>query len=134
MGYDASTCQNYLVGGLEHSLFFHILGIITPSDEYISERLKPPTSYCRHAKRVVPVDMPNKLVSVNMPKGLFPSTCQTSLSPSTCQKSVRRRCAKMMVSVNMPRTCVRRHAKTTSYSVRVLKPGNFRHSPRAGST
>jgi len=71
--------------------------------------------------------------TVDMPKGLFPSTCQTKLSPSTCQKSVRR-CAKMMVSVNMPRICVRRHAKTPSYSVTVLGPQNFRHLPRAGST
>ena len=31
-----------LVGGLEHFLFFHILGIIIPID-YFSEGLKPPT-------------------------------------------------------------------------------------------
>ena len=34
----------YLVGGLEHFLFSHILGIVTPTDEYFSEGLKPPTS------------------------------------------------------------------------------------------
>jgi len=34
----------YLVGGLEHVLFFHILGIILPFDKYFSEGLKPPTS------------------------------------------------------------------------------------------
>ena len=33
-----------LVGGLEHSLCFHILGIIIPIDSYFSEGLKPPTS------------------------------------------------------------------------------------------
>ena len=65
-------------------------------------------------------------------KKMFPTTCQRRLSPLTCQKSVRR-CAKMMVSVNMPKICARRHAKTTSYSVTALKPWNFRHSPRAGS-
>ena len=27
----------YLVGGLEHVLFFHILGIIIPTDSYFSE-------------------------------------------------------------------------------------------------
>jgi len=50
--------------------------------------------------------------TVDMPKGLIPSTCQTRLSPLTCQKSVRRH-AKTMVSVDMPRNCVRRHVKTT---------------------
>ena len=34
-----------LVGGLEHFLFFHILGIIIPTDSYFSEGLKPPTIY-----------------------------------------------------------------------------------------
>jgi len=29
---------------LEHFLFFHILGIIIPTDFYFSEGLKPPTS------------------------------------------------------------------------------------------
>jgi len=35
-----------LVGGLKHFLFFHILGIIIPTDELhnFSEALKPPTS------------------------------------------------------------------------------------------
>ena len=37
--------RNYLVGGLEHVLFSHILGRIIPIDEYFSEGLKPPTSY-----------------------------------------------------------------------------------------
>ena len=32
-----------LVGGLEHFLFFYILGIIIPTDQYFSEGLKPPT-------------------------------------------------------------------------------------------
>ena len=32
-----------LVGGLEHFLFFHILGIIILTDAYFSEGLKPPT-------------------------------------------------------------------------------------------
>jgi hypothetical protein len=36
----------YLVGGLEHFLFFHILGIIIPTDKYFSDGLKPPTRYC----------------------------------------------------------------------------------------
>ena len=38
-------CLKYLnlVGGLEHFLFFHILGIIIPIDYYFSEGLKPPT-------------------------------------------------------------------------------------------
>ena len=29
--------QKKLVGGLEHVLFFHILGIITPTDYFLSE-------------------------------------------------------------------------------------------------
>ena len=33
-----------LVGGLEHFSFFHILGIIIPTDSYFSEGLKPPAS------------------------------------------------------------------------------------------
>ena len=33
-----------LVGGLEHFLFFHRLGIVIPTDKYFSEGLKPPTS------------------------------------------------------------------------------------------
>ena len=33
-----------LVGGLEHFLFFHILWIIIPIDQYFSDGLKPPTS------------------------------------------------------------------------------------------
>ena len=32
----------YLVGGLEHFIFFHILGIITQTDQYFSEGLKLP--------------------------------------------------------------------------------------------
>ena len=35
-----------LVGGLEHFLFSHILGIIIPIDYYFSEGFKPPTSDC----------------------------------------------------------------------------------------
>ena len=35
----------YLVGGLEHVLLFHTLGIIIPTDSYFSEGLKPPASY-----------------------------------------------------------------------------------------
>ena len=44
-----SLCINFcdsgydLVGGLEHVLFFHILGTISPTDEYFSEGLTPPT-------------------------------------------------------------------------------------------
>ena len=40
-----TTSNPYLVGGLEHVLFFHILGIIIPTDSYFSEGLKPPTIY-----------------------------------------------------------------------------------------
>jgi len=36
---------SYLVGGLEHFLFFHILGIVIPTDTYFSEGLKPPITY-----------------------------------------------------------------------------------------
>ena len=32
-----------LIGGLEHFLFFHILGIVIPSDFHIFQELKPPT-------------------------------------------------------------------------------------------
>ena len=32
-----------LVGGLEHFIFFHILGMIIPTDSCFSEGLKPPT-------------------------------------------------------------------------------------------
>ena len=32
-----------LVGGLEHLLCFHILGIIIPIEKYFSEGFKPPT-------------------------------------------------------------------------------------------
>jgi hypothetical protein len=35
----------FLVGGLEHVLFFHILGTIIPFDKYFSEGLKPPSSF-----------------------------------------------------------------------------------------
>jgi hypothetical protein len=36
-----------LVGGLDHFYFFHILGVIIPTDSYFSEWFKPPTrSYC----------------------------------------------------------------------------------------
>ena len=91
------------------------------AENSVGESLGYDASTCqndrRHAKRAVPVDMPNKIVSVDMQK-MFPSTCQRRLSPLTCQKSVRR-CAKMMVSVNMPKECpsmcqndgVRQHAK-----------------------
>ena len=34
-----------LVGGLGHSLFSHILGIVIPIDSYLLEGFKPPTSY-----------------------------------------------------------------------------------------
>jgi len=33
-----------LAGGSEHLLFFHILGIMIPTDLYFSEGLKPPAS------------------------------------------------------------------------------------------
>ena len=39
-----------LVGGLEHFLFCHILGRITPTDFHIFQRLKLPTSSC-HVSR-----------------------------------------------------------------------------------
>jgi hypothetical protein len=39
-----SVNNKTLVGGLEHFLFSHISGIVTPTDEYFSEGLKPPTS------------------------------------------------------------------------------------------
>ena len=35
----------FLVGGLEHVLFFHLLGLIIPIDKKRSEGLKPPTSF-----------------------------------------------------------------------------------------
>ena len=35
-----------LVGGLEHFIFFHILGRTIPTDLYFSEGLKPPTRKC----------------------------------------------------------------------------------------
>ena len=39
--------EGFLVCGLEHFLFFHILGIIIPTDELIfSEGLKPPIRFC----------------------------------------------------------------------------------------
>ena len=37
------TPPTYLVGGLEHFICFHTLGIIIPIDLYFSEGLKPPT-------------------------------------------------------------------------------------------
>ena len=39
-------CETYLVGGLEHVLFFHILGIVIPTDNLIFFRGvgQPPTS------------------------------------------------------------------------------------------
>ena len=47
---DAQRCTaqvdvSNLVGGLELFLFFHILGIIIPTDQYFSEGLKPPTRW-----------------------------------------------------------------------------------------
>ena len=41
-GYGDIPPKYDLVGGLEHSVFFHILGIIIPSDWYCPEGLKPP--------------------------------------------------------------------------------------------
>ena len=43
--------SHHLVGGLEHFLFFHILGIIIPTDELIFFRGvgQPPTSYISHS-------------------------------------------------------------------------------------
>ena len=35
-----------LVGGLEHVLFFHILGIIIPNDEHIFQRGRYTTNQC----------------------------------------------------------------------------------------
>ena len=37
------TFEQRLVGGLDHFLFFNILGIILPIDSYFSEGLTPPT-------------------------------------------------------------------------------------------
>ena len=34
----------WLVGGLEHFLFFHILGMVIPIDKYVWNGMKPPTS------------------------------------------------------------------------------------------
>ena len=78
---------NILVGGLEHFLFFHILGIIFPTDYYFSEGLKPPTSiwlfvfnvmmfgtsmmFCHHDH--------NELVVV-----VFSNVCYTCVSWSLC--------------------------------------------------
>ena len=51
--FDFSTNGQYehLVGGLEHFLFFHILGIIIPTDYYFSQGLKPPTRHCNDIVR-----------------------------------------------------------------------------------
>ena len=44
----------YLVGGLEHVLFFHILGIIIPIDSYFSEGFsQPPTSYSGTSMKIL---------------------------------------------------------------------------------
>ena len=75
-----------LLGGLEHFLFFHILGIILPTDYYFSEGLKPPTSiwlfvfnvmmfgtsmmFCHHDH--------NELV-------VFSNVCYTCVSWSLCR-------------------------------------------------
>ena len=42
----------YLVGGLEHFLFFPILGTIIPFDQCFSEELKPPTRLCWYGSPV----------------------------------------------------------------------------------
>ena len=48
-----SALKYDLVGGLEHVLFFHILGIIIPTDYFFySEGLKPPTSYEHNMKTI----------------------------------------------------------------------------------
>jgi hypothetical protein len=52
--------KHNLVGGLEHISFFHILGIIIPTD-YFSEGLKPPTS------KNIPIKFPLQLVSHDIP-------------------------------------------------------------------
>ena len=43
-GKSYSEKNDKLVGGLEHFIFFNILGTIIPFDKYFSEGLKPPTS------------------------------------------------------------------------------------------
>jgi hypothetical protein len=43
--------STYLVGGLEHVLFFHILGIIIPTDFFFRGVGIPPTSYQFHRIR-----------------------------------------------------------------------------------
>jgi hypothetical protein len=37
--------QNYLVGGLEYVLFFHIMGIIIPTDFHIFQRGRSTTNH-----------------------------------------------------------------------------------------
>ena len=59
--------------------------------------------YRRHAKRVVPVDMPKKL---------FPSTCQNLVVSVDMPKVCSRRHAKKTVPVDMPKVYSCRHAKT----------------------
>ena len=46
-------CSNHLVGGLEHFSFFHILGIIIPTDELIFFRGigQPPTRCGNHTTK-----------------------------------------------------------------------------------
>ena len=67
----------------------------------------------RHAKRVVPVDMPKKIVSVDMPKLCSRRRAKKieRFPPSTCQKVVPVDVPKKIASVDMPKGCLCRHAK-----------------------
>ena len=81
---------------------------------------------CRHAKRVVPVDMPKqdclrrhakKIVSVDMPNKIVSVHMQKRLSPSTC-KNVPVDMPEEIVSVDMPKrlfpsTCQTRLSPST---------------------
>ena len=42
---ERETTKHILVGGLEHSLFFHILGLIIPTDFHIFQRVDTTNQY-----------------------------------------------------------------------------------------
>ena len=73
----------------------------------------------RHAKKIVSVDMPNKIVLVDMQKRLppstckkmFPSTCQRRLSPLTCKNMLPSTCQTRLSPSTCKKDCSRRHAK-----------------------
>ena len=76
----------------------------------------------RHAKKIVSVDMPNKIVLVDMQKRLppstckkmFPSTCQRRLSPLTCKNMLPSTCQTRLSPSTCKKDCSRRHAKKIS--------------------